>query len=242
MSCKTFLNAVLFLIMLGCFLWQVTKIVLCSKLVVWHTRLFFALEVWDQVAKFVNGRTATTVERTIHKGLELPQITFCMQSHFKNEVLEAMGLPLTFFIPLADATLNGTAFPDLNDTWRKATHDIEIEYYVQSPMNTTSYMTELSTLYNGRCAVLTIEGEVGSKKSSSVKLYPMNGEPGIMYMHRRGSATGLAMFEWHSPHQSMDFFLLKYYEKELTKEYHALLPQEGAPCLERDELFYYKAN
>ena len=101
-------------------------------------------------------------------------------------------------------------------------------------------MEEINTMFNGRCLVLTVDGEVGGKKTFMLKLFPMGLQPGFMYIHKKGAAIGVAIAEWHSSQQSIPFSPLTYYEKELTKEYHSVLTRNDAPCLDRNELNYYK--
>ncbi len=83
------------------------------------------------MAKYINGRTARTAERTIHKGLELPQITLCKKDQFNKEALNEMGLPQSFFVPPEETVFNKT-FPDLNETFLRATYDFKLEYDIMT--------------------------------------------------------------------------------------------------------------
>ncbi len=87
-----------------------------------------------------------------------------------------------------------------------------------------------------------MNGSVGTKRTSVLKLYPASNFSGFMYIQKKGSSIAVALSEWHSSHESVNFFPFMYYEKELTKEYHSVLPKEGALCLKRDESSYYEVN
>ncbi len=79
--------------------------------------------------KYLNGRTATTAERTVHKGLELPQIILCPKHQYNYETLDSMGLPQSFFVPLNNTRFDGP-FPDLNETYRNVSYSFKLDYSI----------------------------------------------------------------------------------------------------------------
>ena len=77
-------------------------------------------QVWEQITKFLEGGTTTSLEKVHNKYLPLPQIVLCSSKRYKYDVLTDMGLPKNFLDDHRKKHISGK-FPDLNDTWLKAT-------------------------------------------------------------------------------------------------------------------------
>ena len=94
---------------------------LCAK---WFLALIMGVfsiwQVWEQLSKFWEGSTTTSLGVVDNEYLPLPLIVLCSSQRYKHDVLTDMGLPKNF---LDDHKANYMAgkFPDLNETWLRAT-------------------------------------------------------------------------------------------------------------------------
>ena len=77
-------------------------------------------QVWEQLTKFFEGSTTTSLEKVNNKYLPQPLIVLCSSQRYKYDVLTKMGLPKNFLDNHRNRYLPGK-FPDLNETWHKAT-------------------------------------------------------------------------------------------------------------------------
>ena len=88
-------------------------------------------QVWEQLTKFLEGSTTTSLEKVNHEHLPLPLIVLCSSQRYKYDVLADMGLPKNFLDDHRQNHLPGK-FPDLNETWLKATWSREdFDFYWQ---------------------------------------------------------------------------------------------------------------
>ena len=76
--------------------------------------------VWEQLTKFLEGSTTTTVEKIKHEYLPMPLIALCSNQRYKQGALRSVGLPKDFLdnYQMKDLPVQ---FPDLNYTWNMAT-------------------------------------------------------------------------------------------------------------------------
>ena len=77
-------------------------------------------QVWEELTKFLEGSITTSLEKVNHKYLPLPLVVLCSSQRYKHDVLSDMGLPKNFLDDHRATYLPGQ-FPDLNETWQKAT-------------------------------------------------------------------------------------------------------------------------
>ena len=80
-------------------------------------------QVREVLVKFIEGSTTTTLEQRHNSHLPLPKVAFCLKQRYKYEALAAMGLPADYFSENRHRTEFDTEsqFPELNETWLKAT-------------------------------------------------------------------------------------------------------------------------
>ena len=103
---------------------QATKIKIYAKrllaLVMCTLSIFL---VWDLCLKFLNGSTTMSMEQIDEDYLALPPLLLCSKQRYKKEALAAAGLPANFWEEDDgwSAAFHSEPFPDLNDTWLKAT-------------------------------------------------------------------------------------------------------------------------
>ena len=76
--------------------------------------------VWEQLTKFLEGSTTTTVEKVKHEYLPLPLMVLCSNQRYKLDALRSVGLPENFLDSHRMKDLP-VQFPDLNYTWHMAT-------------------------------------------------------------------------------------------------------------------------
>ena len=90
------------------------------------------LLVWDLCLKFYHGATTLTVEQIDEDYLSLPPILLCSKRAYKKEELSAMGLPQNFLYERDRSKASRPEpFPDLKETWHKATwsnEDLQVEW------------------------------------------------------------------------------------------------------------------
>ena len=81
-------------------------------------------QVWEQLTKFLEGSTTTSLEKVNRAYLPMPMIVMCSSQRYKYDALTEMGLPKNF---LDDHRLKDlpVQFPDLNQTWLKATWSLD---------------------------------------------------------------------------------------------------------------------
>ena len=77
-------------------------------------------QVWEQLTKFLEGSTTTTLEKVNLEYLPMPLIVLCSSQRYKYDALTDMGLPKNFLDDHRMKYLPGR-FPDLNQTWLRAT-------------------------------------------------------------------------------------------------------------------------
>ena len=76
--------------------------------------------VWEQLTKFLEGSSTTTVEKVKHEYLPMPLIVLCSNQRYKHDYLTSVGLPTNFLDNYQMKEL-AVPFPDLNHTWHMAT-------------------------------------------------------------------------------------------------------------------------
>ena len=76
--------------------------------------------VWEQLAKFLERSSTTTVEKVKHEYLPMPLIVLCSSQRYKHDYLTSVGLPKDFLDNYRMKELP-VPFPDLNHTWHMAT-------------------------------------------------------------------------------------------------------------------------
>ena len=77
-------------------------------------------QVWEQLTKFLEGSTTTTLEKVNLAYIPMPMIIMCSSQRYKYDALIDMGLPKNFLDDHRMKSLPIT-FPDLNQTWLNAT-------------------------------------------------------------------------------------------------------------------------
>ena len=80
-------------------------------------------QVEEVLVKFIEGSTTTTLEKQHNDHLPLPKVAICMKRRYNYGALAAMGLPDDYFSENRHRTEfeMESPFPDLNQTWLKAT-------------------------------------------------------------------------------------------------------------------------
>ena len=80
-------------------------------------------QVEEVLVKFIEGSTTTTLEKQHNDHLPLPKVALCMKRRYNYGALAAMGLPDDYFSEHRHRTEidRESPFPDLNQTWLKAT-------------------------------------------------------------------------------------------------------------------------
>ena len=81
-------------------------------------------QVWEQLTKFLEGSTTTSLEKVNLAYLPMPMIIMCSSQRYKYDALTDMGLPKNFLDDHRMKYLLGK-FPDLNQTWLKATWSLD---------------------------------------------------------------------------------------------------------------------
>jgi hypothetical protein len=76
-------------------------------------------QVKSHVIKYYQGTATRSVSKIAQKALMYPHISFCPEQPFKFSVLTSLGLSKDFF-QSEGSPASGTNFPDLNETWNKA--------------------------------------------------------------------------------------------------------------------------
>lgn len=89
-------------------------------------------QVSGELMKFLGASTTRTLEKQHHNHLHLPQVALCMKQRYNYGALIKMGLPIDFFSEMRQRTKDDlkNPFPDLNETWLKATwsrDDVQME-------------------------------------------------------------------------------------------------------------------
>ena len=89
-------------------------------------------QVSGELMKFLGASTTLVLEKQHHNHLHLPQVALCMKQRYNYEALIKMGLSIDFFSEMRQRTENNlkSLFPDLNETWLKATwsrEDVQME-------------------------------------------------------------------------------------------------------------------
>ena len=86
------------------------------------------VSVWGQLSNFWEGSLTTSLEVVDKEYLPLPLIVLCSTKRYKHDVLKDMDLPNSFLDDHKRSYLPGK-FPDLNETWLRATwsqEDVEL--------------------------------------------------------------------------------------------------------------------
>ena len=81
------------------------------------------LQVQEVLVKFIEGSSTTTLEKEHNDHLPLPKVALCMKQRYNYGALAAMDLPNDYFSENRHRTEfeMGGPFPDLNQTWLRAT-------------------------------------------------------------------------------------------------------------------------
>ena len=77
-------------------------------------------QVWEQLTKFLEGSTTTSLEKVNRAYLPMPMMVMCSSQRYKYDALTEMGLPKNFLDNHRMKDLP-VKFPDLNQTWIMAT-------------------------------------------------------------------------------------------------------------------------
>ena len=98
-----------------------------GRIKIWAKRLFALtmticalVSVWGQLSNFWEGSLTTSLEVVDKEYLPLPLIVLCSSERYKHDVLNEMDLPTNFLDDHHKSDLLGK-FPDLNETWLRAT-------------------------------------------------------------------------------------------------------------------------
>lgn len=184
----------------------------------------FAAQIWDQVAKYLQGKTSMSRGTERQASLEFPVITFCARPPHKV----VPGIPQGFFSYHNNASLaDGETYQDL---WNKSAYDLAelgLDY------GSSSYdVEEVNTVFLGRCYSLRFKdksgGGGGTNSATIVIRQAMVALTG--YVHAPGLTSNLVHNDWKDDVYSQPIGPRSYVVLNLEKHVFEMLPTPDYPC------------